>query len=67
MTTFEEFALDHAKHTHCRGCNGCILDPSLFIRQFKDYVWCVGCRDRIKKSNTPGVPLPWTWSMEWNK
>lgn len=66
MTTFEEFALDHNKHVHCRGCNGCILDPTWFVQQFENSVWCVACRDRIKKNNPPDKKLPWLWHMEIN-
>jgi hypothetical protein len=64
--TFEEFALDHQQHAHCRGCNGCIIDPNPFIQQFQYSVWCIGCRERIKKNTPAGKPLPWTSAMEWN-
>lgn len=59
-TAFELFAMDHKAHRHCMGCNGCLLDPSHIVQSF--LAWCVGCRDRIKKTTAPGIPLPWEQS-----
>lgn len=58
MTEFEAFALDHGKHRHCAGCNGCILDPRDFV-QATHPLWCVGCRDRIDQSTPAALPRPW--------
>jgi len=65
QTEFERFALDHYAHAHCHGCGGCLLDPSHLIQGFIP-VYCVGCRDRIKANNKPGVPLPWVGGYEFN-
>lgn len=62
QTPFERFALDHTAHTHCMGCNGCLLDPSHIVQSYR--AWCVGCRDRIKAATRPGVPLPWAGMFE---
>lgn len=59
QTDFERFALDHAAHKHCAGCGGCLL-----VRTQFDPLWCVGCRERVKKTcAASGAPLPWL--VEW--
>lgn len=55
MTEFEHFALDHKLHNHCKGCGGCLLDPSHVVQGYP--AWCVGCRDRIK-ANCQRTHLP---------
>jgi hypothetical protein len=62
LTDFEIFALDHQRHTHCQGCGGCLLDPSHVVQGYRS--WCVGCRDRIKRSAPVGAPLPWAGGWE---
>ncbi len=63
QTDFERFALDHAQHTHCQGCGGCILDPSHFIQGYP--CWCIVCRDRIKANAVKnGTPVPWKGQWE---
>jgi len=63
MTDFERFATDHAKHTHCLGCGGCLLDRSHLVQSFPS--WCVTCRDRIKAlCARTGAPLPWRGGWE---
>jgi len=64
QTDFERFALDHKAHRHCKGCGGCIIDPAWYVQMTPD-VWCVGCRDRIKKQlQSVGAPLPWLHEWE---
>lgn len=65
QTAFEQFALDHQRHVHCLGCGGCLLDPSHIVQGFRSWVWCVGCRDRIKATCArSGLPLPWAGGVE---
>lgn len=62
-TEFEQFALDHARHNHCNGCGGCLLDPSHVVQGYPS--WCRGCRDRIKANcQRSGLPLPWRGGWE---
>ena len=61
-TDFERFALDHEAHNHCLGCGGCLLNPAGFVQDSP--AWCVGCRDRIKKTIPAGAPLPWKGGWE---
>ena len=62
QTEFERFALDHEVHNHCQGCGGCMLDPSHLVQGYP--VWCVNCRERIKKSKPKDAPLPWRGGWE---
>lgn len=64
QTDFERFALNHAAHVHCRGCNGCLLDPAHYVQSYPNHVWCVGCRERIKANTAPGRTLPWAGGWE---
>lgn len=63
VTAFEEFALNHYRHKHCMGCGGCILDDSRVVLESHP-IWCIGCRDRIKKATPAAVPLPWDRGFE---
>ena len=60
---FERFALDHEEHAHCIGCGGCLLTPSFLVQCYFP-VWCVACRERIKKqAAVTGRRLPWTFEL----
>lgn len=66
QTAFEQFALDHARHVHCLGCGGCLLDPSHLVQGYGTVTWCVGCRDRIKAScQRSGMAPPWEKMGGW--
>lgn len=55
---FEEYALDHKRHPHCAGCNGCLISPHPEVVLSRP-LWCVGCKQRIEAATAPGIPLPW--------
>lgn len=62
MTEFEKFALDHLAHKHCIGCGGCVLENSKQVLESYP-IWCVACRDAIKRNNPPILP----WAFGWER
>ncbi len=56
---FEEFATNHGKHFHCKGCGVCMVDPRFMNVALSYPVWCVGCY-KIIDSIPLNIPRPWT-------